>query len=127
MPTQNRQTGNAGEEYTAKLIEKSMGMRVLGRNYRGKTGEIDIIAQHGEYICFIEVKTRKPGGIASGEQAITKSKQCKIIKTALLWMQRHEDELQPRFDVCVVSTGKDGKPTSHEYYEAAFDGSVYSR
>jgi len=117
-------TGIAGEEYTARLVEE-MGMRVLERNFTSRTGEIDLIAQHGQSICFIEVKTRREGGMVSGELAITAAKQRKIIKTALYWMMMRKNRLQPRFDVCVVVTGRDGGPISHEYYEAAFDGSAY--
>jgi putative endonuclease len=124
MPTQKRETGNTGERYTADLIEK-MGMRVLERNFTSRTGEIDLIARHDGCVCFIEVKTRRDGGMVAGELAVTTAKKRKIIKTALYWMMMHKNQLQPRFDVCVVTADKEGRPVSHEYYEAAFDGSAY--
>ena len=125
MPTPKRETGDAGEAYTAKLVQE-MGMRILERNFLSRTGEIDLIARHGECVCFIEVKTRKQESMIPGEWAVTAAKQRKIIKTALYWLTMRGNQLQPRFDVCVVTTDKSGKPVSHEYYEAAFDGRAYN-
>ena len=46
-----KQTGDIGEEYTERYLRKN-GYKILERNYRRKCGEIDIIAQKGEYIIF---------------------------------------------------------------------------
>ena len=120
MPKPKSETGSAGEEYTERLLIEC-GMRILARNFHSRYGEIDIIAADDEYICFVEVKTRRRGSMVSGEESVTLSKQRKIVKTALCWLDEHESELQPRFDVCVVHTDKLGKIYLHDYYEGAFD------
>ena len=50
-----KQKGDIGEKFTERYLKKS-GYKILERNYRQKCGEIDIIAQKGEYIIFTEVK-----------------------------------------------------------------------
>jgi putative endonuclease len=111
--------GKRGEDYTAELL-LSRGMRLLARNYHSRYGEVDLIAEDGGELCFVEVKARKAGSMVSGEAAVTPAKQRKILLTALRWMQENGTSLQPRFDVCVVTMKGEG--FSHEYYEAAFDG-----
>ena len=57
-------------------------MKYLKRNYTVRGGEIDIIAKKNDCVAFVEVKTRKLDAFQSGEEAVTKSKQKRIIKTA---------------------------------------------
>jgi len=124
MPKSKSEIGSAGEDYTARLIEKR-GMTILALNFHSRYGEIDIIAHDDEYICFIEVKTRKRSSMVSGEESVTTTKQRKIIKTALCWLDSNECDLQPRFDVCVVHTDSSGHIYSHDYYDGAFDATDF--
>lgn len=117
--------GEAGEEYAARLLRK-LGYTILARNFSCKYGELDIVAQKDGVIAFVEVKTRKSGSLVSGFEAVTKSKQRKIIVTALWYMNQNDIDLQPRFDVvCVNTVG--GGIISHDYLEGAFDGGAYSK
>ena len=60
MQDTRKETGNQGEDRASEyLIEK--GYEVLFRNYRTKTGEIDIISLIDETIVFVEVKTLPNG------------------------------------------------------------------
>lgn len=117
--------GAAGEEYAANILS-GLGYRILARNFSSRYGEIDIIAENGGVIAFIEVKTRKSGGMVSGFEAVTKAKQRKIIVTAMWYMKTHAVDLQPRFDVFCAQT-RDGAIVSHDYLEGAFDGGAYPR
>ena len=54
--TPKRKTGDIGEEVVCQYLERK-GFRVLERNYLRKWGEIDIIAEKGDLISFVEVKT----------------------------------------------------------------------
>ena len=74
----------------------------MARNYHSRYGEIDIIAADSEYIAFIEVKTRKKGSLYIPAEAVTFSKQKKLILTAQEYLLEHPSRLQPRFDVCEV-------------------------
>lgn len=51
-----KETGNAGEEETARFLKKQ-GFQIVGRNVARKTGELDVIARKGDTLHFVEVKT----------------------------------------------------------------------
>lgn len=123
MPQKPHPRGASGESYAARILQEQ-GYSIRERNFACKYGEIDIIAEQGDIIAFVEVKTRKIGSMTSGLEAVTKSKQRKIIVTAMWYLQRTGIELQPRFDVLCVTT-KDGEMVSHEYLEGAFDSGAY--
>lgn len=94
-------TGEAGEQQ-AQTFLRDKGYRILCANYHSRFGEIDIIAEDGRFLVFAEVKTRKNNRFASGAEAVTLSKQRKIVKTALWYLMETPSLLQPRFDVIEV-------------------------
>ena len=61
------ETGLAGEILAARYVKRE-GMRILKRRYRTAHGEIDLIAQEGQTIVFIEVKTRPRGELGAGRR-----------------------------------------------------------
>ncbi len=97
----DNRNGVIGEEYTEKYLKKQ-GYEILEKNYHSRFGEIDIIAKNDKYIIFVEVKTRDEKHLYHPFQAVTKSKQSKIILTAQLYLQKKRTNLQPRFDVAGV-------------------------
>ncbi|MBR1824193.1 MAG: YraN family protein [Ruminococcus sp.] len=118
------ETGKLGEESVCKYLI-GQGYRIAARNYRIKGGEIDIIAENGDYIAFVEVKARKPDSMVSGFEAVNKRKQGLIIKTAADYCCKHPSILQPRFDVAkVIIDG--GKVLSIDYMTNAYDTTGYN-
>ena len=97
-------SGAAGEQAVADLLVQS-GYTLLARNYHSRWGEIDIIVRDAKYIVFVEVKTRDQARKTEPEEAVTRSKQKKILSTALAYLQEYPQwqELQPRFDVAAVT------------------------
>ena len=58
-------------------------------------------------------------------EAVTSGKKKKLIQTALLYLQEHEElqHLQPRFDAAgIITTGKNKEITEVQYITNAFDG-----
>ncbi|HAZ28843.1 MAG TPA: YraN family protein [Candidatus Magasanikbacteria bacterium] len=95
MPqTKKRRFGDWGEEQ-AVLFLLQKGYHIIERNYRIRSGEIDIIARHakphfGGTLCFIEVKTRqhaKEKGTA--EWATGAEKRKRIFRTARHYCMQH--------------------------------------
>lgn len=118
-----RQTGNLGEEAVCAWLERQ-GAVILCRNFTIRGGEIDIIAQQGEWLLFVEVKTRRPGAMQSGAAAVDLKKQQHIIRAAERYLLEHPLDLQPRFDVAEVEYS--GAFVRHiEYIEHAFDATGY--
>lgn len=118
-------SGRAGEAFTADLLRRQ-GYEILEANYASRYGEIDLIAAKGKTVCFVEVKTRRAHAMVSGGESVGWAKQRKIITTALCYLQERGIELQPRFDVCSVTTGENGGIAGYDYIEGAFDGAAYS-
>lgn len=114
-----RQTGNLGEDAVCAYLERQ-GAVILCRNFTVRGGEIDVIAQQGECLLFVEVKTRRPDALVSGAAAVDAAKQRRIIRTAEQYLLKYPSELQPRFDVAEVECS--GGVVRHiTYLEGAFD------
>lgn len=113
-------TGKSGELYVARYLREK-GFIILSANYRCRLGEIDIIAQDNQYICFVEVKTRNENFKFAPADAVDFSKRKKIIAAAMLYTAQNESALQPRFDIAevIIKSGKVGKIN---YIKNAFDG-----
>lgn len=77
--------GRTGEALAAAHL-REQGMRILGRNWRCREGEIDLIAVIGETLVFVEVKTRS--GVRHGEplEAITEAKAQRMRRLADAWL-----------------------------------------
>ncbi|MBD3272750.1 YraN family protein [Candidatus Dependentiae bacterium] len=113
----NKQLGNSGEKAIQKFLEKNK-FKIIASNYKSKWGEIDIIAQKKDLISFIEVKTRKTAYFPIS-QVVNYTKQQKIIKTAKMYIQRHNIYNKIcRFDVATVLLS--GNSFDIEYIENAF-------
>ncbi|MDE5619600.1 MAG: YraN family protein [Ruminococcus sp.] len=118
------ETGKLGEEKVCAYLEE-LGYRIVVRNYRIRGGEIDIIAENGEYIAFVEVKSRKPDSLVTGFEAVNRRKKGLIIRTAADYCCKNPSTLQPRFDVAQVIID-DGKVNSIDYIFNAYDTTGYN-
>ncbi len=109
MTSKKNEVGKQGEQLAAVFLKKN-GYKVLEYNYRNRLGEIDIIAKDGDFICFIEVKTRLSNHQGTPLEAITTQKQKKISQVALSYLkQKHLIDQYARFDVVSVEKTPDGK------------------
>lgn len=74
------------------------------RNFRCAHGEIDLIASSGEYVVFVEVKTRAAETPYHPTLAVTEAKKRQVRKLGQYYCDEHLTEaLQPRFDVVAVT------------------------
>ena len=96
-----RALGQWGEDRTAEWLQ-AKGWRIAARNFRCRMGELDLIAEDGTYLAFVEVKLRKDGQYGAACEAVTLSKQHKLRVTAEFYLMHHPTDLQPRFDVAEV-------------------------
>ena len=94
----SREKGNFGEQRAAYFLEDS-GFHVIDRNYYSRFGEIDIIATKDDVLHFIEVKS----GEGEPVYKITPSKLSKIIKTANIYMQKKQLDIDYCFDAVIVT------------------------
>ncbi len=100
----NQRLGKYGENIAAGFLLKQ-GYRIIKRNFRCKSGEIDIIAIKGGALVFCEVKTRTGHCFGSPATAVTKEKILHIEKSACWFMASGSwVNYQPRIDVIEVLT-----------------------
>ena len=104
-----RDTGIQGEKL-AKDFLKKRGYHIKETNYRCPEGEIDIVAKHGYYLVFIEVRTKTSLEFGSPEESITLAKRERLKVIASHYRQTHNDlPLLWRIDVVAVELNQKGK------------------
>ncbi len=100
--TQRRQTGNAGESRAAAFLERR-GFVIVARNWSCRYGELDIVAERGETIVFVEVRVRKDA-LDSARASIGARKIARLTATAVCYLQEHRCEDRDwRIDVVTIS------------------------
>ena len=97
----NRLKGRWGEERAAEYLRRK-GFRITAANWRCRFGEIDLIAEDGRYLCFVEVKEHKNDAFGSAAEFVDRRKQNRLRTAAELYLAGHPTQLQPRFDVVEV-------------------------
>ncbi len=95
-------TGKKGEELAAACL-RDAGYRILDRNYRCLFGEIDIVAEEGESLVFVEVKSRRSDAYGSPQLAVGRQKQKKISRVCIHYLsEKRLHSRQVRFDVVAI-------------------------
>jgi len=95
--------GQAGEDRAARFL-MTQGYRIIERNYRTRSGEIDLIALHDGAVVFIEVKTRTSDAFGAPELAVNPRKQQRMVKAALGYIKYKKLHQVPcRFDVVAIT------------------------
>lgn len=87
----NKLLGKLGEDLAASLLY-SEGYDIRCRNYRTRRGEIDIVCEKDDVLCFTEVKTRTCDFYGMPEEAVDKMKQKRIRDAAYCYMVSNQDE-----------------------------------
>lgn len=83
-----RATGRRGERWAAQYLERS-GMRVVDRNWRGRAGELDIVAREGPVLVVAEVKTRTSVERGHPAEAVDDAKRRRLRTLARAWARQH--------------------------------------
>ncbi len=101
MKKEQTKLGEEGENIaTQHLI--SNNFKILERNWRFGHKEIDIIAEKAGVLVIVEVKTRSHLEFEDPREAVTLSKQRKIIAAADAYLQQNERDCETRFDIVSV-------------------------
>ena len=112
-------TGQAGEELAAAFLTEK-GMKVVARNFRCTSGEIDLICEDRGTLVFVEVKTRSRSVRGEPGEAVGRSKNTRMVKAAALFLSRNRAWSRPcRFDLVSVLF-LDGE-TAVEHWEDIID------
>ena len=110
MTKERQHTGRIGAEIACDFLKES-GYSIVERNYRSRIGEIDIVAEHREYLVFCEVKTRRSRAGLHPSLSVTAKKIEKLRMLGEHYLsQKHLMHLQPRFDVIAVQLAGETMP-----------------
>lgn len=99
--------GNAGEDQALKYLE-AQGLQLLARNYRTRSGELDLIMQDGDTWVCVEVKCRADSRFGHAAEYVTATKQRRLrnaFSQYLLTQQLNPATVSARFDVISIECG----------------------
>ncbi len=122
MTIARQELGKLGEDLAVRELERR-GYAILARRYRTRCGEIDIVAQEGGAVVFVEVKARANAEFGTAAEAVTLWKQRQLSRMAADYLVRVGVGGRPcRFDVVAIMF--DREPPAIELFRNAFDATV---
>jgi putative endonuclease len=102
MPTPRTKLGTRGEELVRRLIQRK-GYEILECNYRCRWGEVDIVAQDGDEVVFLEVRTRRSADYGTPEESLIIAKLRRLLITAQHYLQQQgKGDINWRIDLVSV-------------------------
>lgn len=109
MPSERQALGDFGERTAAAHLE-AKGYRIVGRKFRARDAEIDLIARDTDALVFVEVRTRRGAYPGMAALSITRTKAKKLLLAADRYLEQHPDaaELPLRIDVVAIELAADG-------------------
>lgn len=120
MTIQRQLLGIVGEELAAATLV-ARGYAILERRFKTERGEIDIIAEDGGTLVFVEVRARATGEFGGAAESVTDAKKRQVAKVAVEYLARHQITNRPcRFDVVAVDAALGPQPVI-TIYPGAFD------
>ncbi len=117
-PCRLKTLGSFGEAWAVGHLTR-LGYRIVERNVRSRSGEIDIVAWDGSALVFVEVKTRRSRAYGSPEESITKARFRRLVGAIEQYLQRtgvNPDEY--RVDVVALVVNAAGKVIEHRLLKA---------
>ena len=99
MTYQRQELGKSGEDLACRELV-SRGYAISARRYRTRYGEIDIVAEDGATVVFVEVKMKSSADCGWAAESVTPWKQRRVVRMAVDYIARHNLQNRPiRFDV----------------------------
>jgi len=122
MKGARKQLGDVGEEIAARELIRR-GYTVRERNWRCPEGELDIIAEQGESLVFVEVRARRGDRFGTPEESITLAKRAHLIAAAQAYLQAQSlQDRDWRIDVVAVAMSDRGQLQRVDVIENAIEG-----
>lgn len=108
MADPRKALGRRGEELVVQAL-RARGYRIRERNWRCPAGELDIVAEDGDVLACVEVKTRRGREFGTPEEAVTPAKQAKLVELAATYVQESGWLGDWRIDVAAVELTTGGQ------------------
>ncbi len=117
-----KELGALGEQLSADFLTQQ-GFRIVERNWRCRSGELDLVAEYSEALVFVEVRARtNTGTFGSAQESIDARKQRKVRELAqvYVYMKQKGESVPIRFDVICVTFQPEGTLVSLDHIPEAF-------
>lgn len=109
--------GKLGEELAVDFLKKA-GYTILQTNWVFQKAEIDIIAQKGDVLAIVEVKTRSTLEFGLPQEFVTPAKIKLLVRAVNAFVEQNDVDAEVRFDI--ISIHKDNSTFEIEHLEDAF-------
>jgi putative endonuclease len=117
MTNRKQLVGGFGERVACRYLV-SQGLVLLDRNWRNRTGELDVVARDGPDVVFVEVKTRSSTRYGQPAEAVVPAKVRRLRTLARMWLAANDVRCERvRFDVISVLVGR---PVTLQHLRGAF-------
>jgi putative endonuclease len=114
-----KELAQLGEDLAARHLTRH-GFRILARNFRIPRGELDLIAQDGPELVFIEVKSRIGGAESRPEEAVNARKVVRLARLAEAYLAKSgREDAMWRIDVVAVVLDSSGRLVRLEHLRNA--------
>lgn len=109
MSDARKKLGAWGEDMAVQTLE-AKGYEILERNWRCNRGEIDLVAQAGQTVVIVEVKTRRGRTMGAPEAGLTPYKSNKLLQLGEIYVQENDlTDMNWRIDLVAVELDRSGK------------------
>lgn len=102
-----RAQGRVGEDAAVEWLRRQ-GYRIIDRNVTHQVGELDVVAEDGGVLCFLEIKARSNRAFGPAIAAISPQKKRRISRAASLYLAHHPTDSPCRFDVLAMDLDDGG-------------------
>ncbi len=125
MKTSSRARKNLGDsgERVAALFLEQRGYTILARNFRTRTGEMDLVARDADGLAFVEVRTRRGTALGAPEESLTPRKRARLLAVAQQFLERHDQwaDCAWRIDFVAIQLGRRGEIERMEVIKGAVE------
>jgi putative endonuclease len=112
-----RKRFGATGEHLAAVWMQQQGYKIVARNWRCPCGELDSVGERGGELVFVEVKARRGARMGTAAEAVTPTKQRRLVRSAQYFLMAHGQEQRPyRIDVITVEVAPSGNLLNLRHY-----------
>ncbi len=108
--------GQFGEDLAADYCKRTLGYKVIARNWRCKRDELDIICVDGKVLVFVEVRARAAHALVGGFHSVDAHKKQVLQRGCKAYINQLQNPPKHfRFDVIDVSISEEGEGDVRHY------------
>lgn len=108
MTNSQRNLGQSGESLAARSLER-LGWTIVERNWRGPSGEVDLLALDDDVLVLVEVKTRRGAARGAAEEAINPAKAARLLRLGEEYVALHPEHQERYWRVDLIAITLDSR------------------